>query len=93
MKPGSKRTCIGCQGKQPKEKLARLVLKNGQVVVELGTTQGRGAYLCQDGEKVSENCFNLAKEKNAFEKAFKTKINQGFRFKKEAASGGCFGSH
>ena len=93
MKQGSKRTCIGCLSKQPKEKLVRLVLESGKVVMESGITQGRGAYLCQNGQGISENCFNQAKKKNAFEKAFKAKISQDFKFKRTTPSGGRFGPH
>jgi len=79
------RTCIGCLVKRPKSKLIRLVVKKGKIAVDAaGKTHGRGAYLCKRGRGISQTCLKLAKEKNAFKKTFKEKINQapnrgGFR--------------
>lgn len=77
MKRIPKRTCIGCLSKRPKSKLVRLVVKKKKVVVDTaGKAHGRGAYLCKRGRGISQSCLKLAKEKNAFTKTFREKINQ-----------------
>ena len=40
-----------------------------------GQALGRGAYICQKGQGINKACFKLAQEKNAFQKAFKKKID------------------
>jgi len=77
MKRVPQRTCIGCLIKKPKSKLIRLVVIEGQLVADSADkTHGRGAYLCKRGQGMSQICLKLAKEKNAFKKAFKEKISQ-----------------
>lgn len=77
MKRVPKRTCVGCLTVKPKSKLMRLVVKKGEVVADsTGKARGRGAYLCRRGRGINKSCLKLAKEKDAFKKAFGKKINQ-----------------
>lgn len=75
MKQVPQRTCIGCLTKQPKEKLIRLIVKNGQVVFDpTSRASSRGAYLCKTGKGIKKSCFKKAKERDAFKRAFRKRI-------------------
>jgi predicted RNA-binding protein YlxR (DUF448 family) len=75
MKLIPKRTCIGCGEKKSKSQLVRLIVSQDRVLVApIGERSGRGAYLCRKNARASQNCLGLAKEKNAFKKAFRKKV-------------------
>ncbi|HKB26556.1 MAG TPA: YlxR family protein [Methylomirabilota bacterium] len=61
------RTCLGCRRVLPRRALVRLVRgANGVVVVDpLGTTAGRGAWVCAD-----EACLARAVERRRLSHAF-----------------------
>jgi predicted RNA-binding protein YlxR (DUF448 family) len=76
------RTCVGCQKKQPKGRLLRLVARDGGVVVDgSGSASGRGTYVCDAG------CARKAVAKNAFARTLKAKAvaKDGFLDEVEAA--------
>ena len=75
MKRIPQRTCIGCLARRSKEKLMRLIVKNGQVVSDpTGKASSRGAYLCKAGKGIKKSCFKKAKERDAFKRAFRKRI-------------------
>ncbi|HUS52074.1 MAG TPA: YlxR family protein [Candidatus Bathyarchaeia archaeon] len=83
MKKVSQRTCVGCLVKQKKEKLARLVVKKDQVILDpSGKAQGRGAYLCKSREGVKKACLNRAYQNKTFKKTFKKDLEIESLFKK-----------
>ncbi|MFN2615379.1 MAG: YlxR family protein [Actinomycetota bacterium] len=48
------RTCVACRQVRPKSELIRLVVSDGDVVVdERKCAPGRGAYVCADGDCAS----------------------------------------
>ena len=61
------RTCIGCKSKKLMTKMMRFKIYEGQLVIGIGS---RGAWLC----KGSPDCIKLALKTNAFDKAFKCKV-------------------
>ena len=61
------RTCLGCRGRRERDKLIRLQLRDGRVVVLEGPAAGRGAYLCPD-----RACFEAALRRKAFARAFRS---------------------
>lgn len=79
-----KRTCVACRRIKPKRELIRVVRTPGGNV-EIDTTgkkEGRGAYLCPDG-----NCWEKALKGNHLEHTLKIKLKQDNReqIKKQAA--------
>jgi predicted RNA-binding protein YlxR (DUF448 family) len=65
------RKCVACQEMTPKKSLIRVV-RSPESEIKLdptGKASGRGAYICTKAE-----CFALARKKNAFERALKSKI-------------------
>jgi predicted RNA-binding protein YlxR (DUF448 family) len=83
VKKASQRTCIGCFKKRKKEKLARLMVKKNQVVLDpSGRAPGRGAYLCQSAKGLKKECLEKAAEKQAFKRTFKKDLEIGSLFKK-----------
>ena len=69
----TERTCLGCRMVLEKGSMVRLAVKDGRVVPDLdGRLGGRGAYVC------SEKCLKEAcKRKDAFNRAFKARIEHG----------------
>lgn len=73
MKTQPIRTCLGCSGKLPKERLLRFVLRRGNVVHDLQKTgHGRAAYCCND-KNCLERFFGL---KRALARAFRVRDGQ-----------------
>lgn len=69
--------CAICREKQSKYNLVRIVnnSENGVCVDASGKMNGRGAYICTQG-----NCIDQGKAKNALEGALKTAIaNDAFK--------------
>ena len=66
------RTCICCGAKRNKRELIRLVLDPGDVVVRdnRGNGQGRGAYICRNGD-----CLSVLKTGKGLSRAFRRKIS------------------
>jgi predicted RNA-binding protein YlxR (DUF448 family) len=65
------RKCVACQAHREKRDLIRVV-KNAEGTVfidDTGKANGRGAYLCKNGE-----CVELAQKKRRLEGALKTKV-------------------
>jgi predicted RNA-binding protein YlxR (DUF448 family) len=55
------RRCVGCMTSKPKKELIRLVAENGIPRIDgTGKANGRGVYLCANGE-----CLEKALKKNA----------------------------
>ena len=68
MKPHRK--CIGCGKVFDKDTLYRLVLSDGEPVIDKKQVMpGRGCYLCKN-----EKCIETAIKKRAFSRALKTEI-------------------
>ncbi len=65
------RKCVACQEHREKRDLIRIVKNSdGTVFIdETGKANGRGAYLCKNGE-----CLDYAQKKRRLEGALKTKI-------------------
>lgn len=62
-----KRMCVACRKMQEKAVLYRVVLSEGELIIDRGGKMpGRGAYICRD-----EKCVALAGKKRAFDRAFK----------------------
>ena len=61
---------MGCRKRSAKKGLVRLVLVDSKLVVDEDAKQdGRGAYVHQ-----SQECFQLATSRNAFDRSFRTKV-------------------
>ena len=60
--------CIACRGRRPKDELLRVYINEGEAIVldETGKGQGRGAYICRNGE-----CAELARKKRSLSRVFK----------------------
>jgi hypothetical protein len=73
MKVILQRTCIGCNKKNNKADLLRIVKnKNGDIAIdETGKMQGRGLYICKNIE-----CLNSAIKKRKMERNFSCKIEE-----------------
>ena len=71
MKYIPQRKCIACQQIKPKSELLRMArLKDGTYQLEqTASANGRGAYICNNPE-----CIQAVLKKNAFHRAFKTKV-------------------
>ena len=64
------RMCVGCGEMKPKAELIRIVKgENGEITVNAGKMNGRGAYVCHSGE-----CLLKAQKNKRLERAFATKI-------------------
>ena len=65
------RTCIGCRNVRPKKDLIRIVKdKDGTITVDvLGKAQGRGTYICKNGE-----CIKRAQKSKALSRTFKVQV-------------------
>jgi predicted RNA-binding protein YlxR (DUF448 family) len=66
------RTCIGCRARKPDQDLVRVVVVDGDLVIDK-RGQGRGAWLCRN-----ESCVAAAAQSKAFSRAFRTKLADGF---------------
>jgi predicted RNA-binding protein YlxR (DUF448 family) len=60
------RTCLGCRRKAAQRDLVRLLVDQGQVVVDPRRSGGRGAWLHPERE-----CFEEAAKRKAFGRAFR----------------------
>jgi predicted RNA-binding protein YlxR (DUF448 family) len=64
------RTCVGCRESKPKGELVRMVNDNGKVLVDItGKANGRGIYLCNDG-----NCFDKAIKRKAINRGLEISL-------------------
>lgn len=72
MKKKPERTCMGCNAKNEKKELIRIVKnKNGEISIDkLGNMQGRGAYLCNNIE-----CLEKIVKTKRLDRTFKIKID------------------
>ena len=61
------RTCVGCRKRCAQAELTRLVLRDGQVVIDRsGRLPGRGAYIHPD-----RGCVELARKRRALPRALR----------------------
>ena len=67
------RTCIGCRQSKEKKELIRIVKdKEGNISIdEIGKSNGRGAYICENME-----CLEKAIKGKKLEKNFETEISE-----------------
>ena len=74
MKHIPQRTCVVCRRKRDKGELIRIVKgSDGTIVLDTdGKAQGRGAYICSDGD-----CAERAVSKRLLNRAFKANIDGG----------------
>lgn len=65
------RQCIGCRESKEKQKLIRIVkTPEGEIVIDrTGRKNGRGAYLCDNGE-----CLKKAQKSNALNRSFRMDV-------------------
>ncbi len=64
------RMCIACRQMKPKKDLIRIVkTENGIVLDSSGRLNGRGAYICPDGE-----CIKKLKKSRLINKAFSCEV-------------------
>ena len=65
------RQCVGCGEMKPKKELIRVIKdQDNQISLDsTGKKNGRGAYLCANGE-----CLKLAIKKGGLERSFSMKI-------------------
>jgi predicted RNA-binding protein YlxR (DUF448 family) len=65
------RRCAGCSEQKSKKEFVRVVrTPEGDIILDdTGKANGRGAYLCKNGE-----CVELAQKKRRLEGALKTKV-------------------
>ena len=62
-----KRMCVACREMHEKAALYKVVLSEGEPVIDIeGKMQGRGAYVCKN-----EKCIELALKKRGFDRAFR----------------------
>ena len=65
------RKCIGCGNRADKDTLYRIVLSDGEPVIDEDQKMpGRGCYLCK-----KEKCIETAIKRKAFTRALKTEIS------------------
>ncbi len=66
------RMCIGCAEHKPKKELVRIVKSpEGEIFVDLtGRKNGRGAYICHNGE-----CLKKARKTRKLERTFSCEIS------------------
>lgn len=77
------RKCVGCNQSKPKQQLIRITLREeGPMPDPTGRANGRGVYLCKNGE-----CFKLAMKKKAIGRGLQTEIDseKAERLEKELA--------
>ena len=67
------RMCCVCRESKDKKELLRIVKnKDGEIFIDpTGKANGRGAYICKDG-----NCAKEAEKKKALERSFKVSIDK-----------------
>ncbi len=67
------RTCVGCQEKQTKRELFRIVrTPEGEIKLDpTGKANGRGAYVCPEKE-----CLEKALKKDKLKKALNTNVSE-----------------
>ncbi len=67
------RMCICCKAMKPKKEMLRVVKVNEKefVLDETGKLNGRGAYICKDG-----NCMENSIKKKLLNKSYKQNVNQ-----------------
>lgn len=65
--------CICCKAMKPKKEMLRVVKVNEKefVLDETGKLNGRGAYICKDG-----NCMENSIKKKLLNKSYKQNVNQ-----------------
>ncbi len=65
------RTCVACRTRRDKAALVRVVRRpDGRVELDRsGTLEGRGAYLCPDGD-----CWGVALKRSALQRALRTSL-------------------
>ena len=64
------RMCTGCREMKPKKELIRIVkTPEGEIKLDTGRVNGRGAYLCRDPE-----CLKKAKKSGALARAFEATV-------------------
>lgn len=67
------RMCISCREMLPKATLIKLVVENGEVVIDKTQKKfGRGAYICK-----KEECIKLAQKKRNISAKFKMPVPDG----------------
>lgn len=73
LKKQPQRTCIGCNTKNDKRNLVRIVkTNNGEINIDrTGKMDGRGAYLCNNIE-----CLERAKKAKKLERVFEMDIEE-----------------
>lgn len=87
------RTCVACRTERQKREFVRIVRAPGGTVAldATGRANGRGAYLCADG-----NCWQAALKKSSIERALGVSLPQSVRDQlangPAAAEGGVNGS-
>lgn len=66
------RMCICCKNMKPKKEMLRIVKVNENqfVLDETGKLNGRGAYICKDGD-----CINISINKKLLNKSYKQNVN------------------
>ncbi len=65
------RMCAVCREMKSKDELLRVVNQKGTVSIDLGgKLQGRGAYLCKDGQ-----CMSKARKVRALERSFSGRVD------------------
>lgn len=62
------RMCVACREIKPKSHMIRVAFNNGNVVIG-EKAQGRGAYVCNNGD-----CIEKAQRTRGFERGLKTKV-------------------
>ena len=67
------RMCCVCRESKDKKELLRIVKnKDGEIFIDpTGKANGRGAYICKDG-----NCADEAEKRKALERSFKVAVNK-----------------
>lgn len=66
------RMCVVCREMKEKSQLIRInKTKNGEISLDLtGKKDGRGAYICKDGD-----CINKLDKNKAFNRAYKSQVD------------------
>ena len=64
------RKCVSCNERREKKELIRVVVSDGEPVIDISQKQnGRGAYLCRD-----KKCISNAQKKKILDRALEIKI-------------------
>ena len=85
MKEKPLRMCVSCRTMKPKDMLIRVVkTPDGIFVDKTGKRNGRGAYLCKEG-----NCIEKKKKNKALNRAFQCEVSPDVieGLKKELSNG------